>query len=210
MTNRDTDNRDPVNRDPDNRDDNDNRKETALAASSLTGGALASLAALGTTLNSVDTASVIGRSERAAAHVQEQGQRRHLDVRAEAHHRRRRQPLGRQPATFQRGYVCFDGNKKVGEKLLPVSQPMPDLAELPDKGFPWQEQWAVNMKCLDGADAGNEVIFKAVDRRRHPGHRGADRRRSAIASTAASTTARSCRSCCSKSTTTRIRSTGRP
>ena len=37
---------------------------------------------------------------------------------------------------------------------------MPDLAELPDKGFPWQEQWAVNLKCLDGTDAGIEVIYK--------------------------------------------------
>ena len=66
------------------------------------------------------------------------------------------------PRTFQRGYVCFgDDNKVLGEQLVPVSQPMPDVAELPDKGFPWQEQWAVNLKCIDGADAGNEVIFKA-------------------------------------------------
>ena len=43
---------------------------------------------------------------------------------------------------------------------MPVSQPMPDVAELPDKGFPWQQQWAVNLKCLSGADAGTEVIFK--------------------------------------------------
>ena len=37
---------------------------------------------------------------------------------------------------------------------------MPNVAELPDLGFEWQEQWAVNMKCLNGADAGVEVIFK--------------------------------------------------
>jgi hypothetical protein len=37
---------------------------------------------------------------------------------------------------------------------------MPSLAELPDKGSPWQEQWAFNLKCLDGADAGTEVIYK--------------------------------------------------
>ena len=63
--------------------------------------------------------------------------------------------------TFKRGYICFgDDNKVLGERLVPVSQPMPDVTELPDKGFEWQEQWAVNLKCIDGADAGTEVVFK--------------------------------------------------
>ena len=48
----------------------------------------------------------------------------------------------------------------LGERLVAVSLPMPDLAELPDTGFQWQEQWAVNMKCISGADAGTEVVFK--------------------------------------------------
>ena len=43
---------------------------------------------------------------------------------------------------------------------MPVSQPMPDPAELPDKGFEWLQQWAVNLKCLDGTDAGVEVVYK--------------------------------------------------
>ena len=69
------------------------------------------------------------------------GRRRHLDVRAEADHPRSRQPLGRQPASFKCGYICFgDGNKMLGERLVSVSQPMPDVTELPDKGFPWQQQ----------------------------------------------------------------------
>jgi len=28
--------------------------------------------------------------------------------------------------------------------------------------FEWQEEWSVNMKCLSGADAGVEVVFKAT------------------------------------------------
>ena len=65
------------------------------------------------------------------------------------------------PTTFKCGYVCFDDNNKVlGERLVPVSLPKPDVAELPDMGFPWQEEWAVNLKCLDGADAGTEVVYK--------------------------------------------------
>ena len=74
--------------------------------------------------------------------------------------------------TFKWGYICFsDGNKVVGERLVPVSQPMPDVAELPDKGFPWTEQWSVNLKCLDGADAGTRGGLQADDRRRHSGRR---------------------------------------
>ena len=53
-----------------------------------------------------------------------------------------------------------DGNKVIGESLVPISQPLPDVTELPDNGFPWQQQMAVNLKCLDGADAGTEVMFK--------------------------------------------------
>ena len=64
------------------------------------------------------------------------------------------------PMTFRRGYICFADKKVVGERLLPVSQPMPDPSELPDHGFPWVQQWAVNLKCLDGADAGVEVVYK--------------------------------------------------
>ena len=80
------------------------------------------------------------------------------------------------PATFKRGWICFSNdNKVVGEQLLSVSQPMPEVTELPDNGFPWQQQWAVNLKCIGGTDAGTEVIYKPHDRRRHPGRRGYDR-----------------------------------
>ena len=39
---------------------------------------------------------------------------------------------------------------------------MPDAADLPDHGFKWKEQWAVSMKCITGADAGIEVVFKTT------------------------------------------------
>jgi hypothetical protein len=65
------------------------------------------------------------------------------------------------PLTYMRGYISFNGNKVVGEEMAPVTQEMPDITKLRDTGFPWQEQWTVEMKCLNGADAGVEVIFKA-------------------------------------------------
>src|SRR5262249_32925746 len=65
------------------------------------------------------------------------------------------------PLTFMWGYISFNGNKRAGEQMVPVTQEKPDITKLPDTGFPWQEQWSVEMKCLDGADAAIEVIFKA-------------------------------------------------
>ena len=69
-------------------------------------------------------------------------------------------------------YLLGRRQQSLGEQLAAVSQPMPDVTELPDKGFAWQEQWAVNMKCLGGTDAGTEVVYKTDDRRRHPGRPG--------------------------------------
>jgi hypothetical protein len=67
------------------------------------------------------------------------------------------------PLTIQWGCISFgDSNKVVGECLVPIAQPKPLIADMPDTTFPWQEEWSVNMKCLDGADAGVEVIFKAT------------------------------------------------
>jgi hypothetical protein len=144
MTNHDSEN----NHDPDN--------PVAPAASA----GLVALEALGAVLNSVDTATIAGRSGLPMLQFKREGDGTWL-------HGQRRTVVedgsrwAVNPTTFRRGYICFsDANKVVGERLLPVSQPMPDPSELPDKGFPWSQQWAVNLKCLDGADAGLEVIYK--------------------------------------------------
>jgi hypothetical protein len=67
------------------------------------------------------------------------------------------------PLSFKRGFICFDPtNKPAGEHMLPVNLPMPDPAELPATGFDWQSQWAANLKCTSGTDAGAEVVFKTT------------------------------------------------
>jgi len=122
-------------------------------------GALMSLAALKTAFNSVDTTSVSGRSGKPMLQFKSRestwlfGQKRTVPEDGSL--------WAINPTTFKRGYICFSDDKKViGERLLPVSQPMIDVATLPDTGFKWQEQWAVDIKCLSGADAGVEVVFK--------------------------------------------------
>ena len=126
---------------------NDNEQAIAPAPA---GGALASLAALRAALNSVDTASVAGRSglpmmkfKRDGSGTWAYGQKQ---IEPEEGSR-----WAVNPTTFKWGYICFgEGNKVIGERLVSVSAPKPEVTELPDKGFPWSEQWAVNLKydCL--------------------------------------------------------------
>jgi hypothetical protein len=64
-------------------------------------------------------------------------------------------------ASLRHGWICFSADNKVlGEYLVPASQPKPLVTELPDYGFPWQEQLAVDVKFIDGADAGTEATYK--------------------------------------------------
>lgn len=141
--------------------DNDNHEAGAVTPAPA-GGALTSLAALATALNAVDTSTIIGRSGKPMLQFKREGdgtwaygQRRTI---VEDGSRWAANPL-----SFTRGYVCFsDANKRLGEHLVPVTQPMPDVTKLPDHGFPWVEQWCVDLKCLSGADAGIEVTFKST------------------------------------------------
>jgi hypothetical protein len=138
--------------------DNDNGKKTVAPAPA--GGALISLAALGAALNSVDLTPVRGRSgmprlEFKAKEDTWQFGQRNIVPEADS-------CWAVNPTTFQWGRICFsDDNKCLGERLVPIDQPLPTVAECPDTGFEWKEQWAVNAKCLNGTDAGTEVVFKA-------------------------------------------------
>jgi hypothetical protein len=144
-------------REPDREPANDNGRTVVHAQ---TGGALASLQALGATLNAVDTSSVAGRSGHPLLQFKREGdgcwsfgQRRTI---VESGSR-----WAVNPTSFRWGYICFgDGNKVIGEQLVSVAQPKPDVTTLPDKGFKWSEQWAVGMKCVTGVDAGTEVDYK--------------------------------------------------
>ena len=130
-----------------------------VASAAPAGGALTSLAALQTALANVNTAA--GRTglpmllfkSREDNGTWAFGQRRTIPEEGSR--------WAVNPMTFKYGYICFNGNKVVDERLVPVSQPKPVVTELPDTGSPWQEEWAVNLKCVSGSDAGTEVIFKA-------------------------------------------------
>jgi hypothetical protein len=142
------------------RDDEANDNAAGAITPAPAAGALTSLAALTTMLAGVDTTSVSGGSgmpmlqfKRDGSGTWMFGQRRTV-VEANS-------TWAVNPLTFKWGYICFgDNNKVLGERIVSVSQPKPELAELPDKGSPWSEQWAVNLKCTSGTDAGTEVVYK--------------------------------------------------
>ena len=101
MINRKPDHDNRNDHDHDANDNGEEREDRAIAPAPA-GGALASLAALGAALNSVDTASVGGRSGLPMLQFKRDGDGTWI-VRAAAHRRRRGQPLGRQPDDVQVG-----------------------------------------------------------------------------------------------------------
>jgi len=139
--------------------DNDNNERAVAPAPA--GGALAPLVALGKTLNAVDTTSVVGGAGMPMLSFKREGDGTWMYGQKRTIVEDGSSRWGVNPLSFRYGYICFgDGNKVLGERLVSVSQPMPAADELPDKGFPWVPQWCVNLKCLSGADAGIEGVYK--------------------------------------------------
>ena len=123
------------------------------------GGALASLATLQAALSSVDTSSLVVGSGRPLMLFKSR------EGGIWVFGRKRTTPetdsqWAFNPLSFRWGFVCFDDQNKPTERMVSISQPKPDVTTLPDLGFPWQEQRAVDMRCLSGADAGVEVTLK--------------------------------------------------
>jgi hypothetical protein len=148
--------------DHDNDNDNDRDESTrAGGAVAPSPAGVASLTALGAMFNAVDTTSVIGHSGRPMMQFKAReetwsfGQRRTIPEAGSL--------WAVNPTSFQHGFISFgDNSKMLGERLVSIGQPKPDPMKLPDTGFAWQEEWAVGMKCVSGADAGVEVVFKTT------------------------------------------------
>jgi hypothetical protein len=117
---------------PDNGPDNGG----TVAPTPLTGNALVSLQKLAAEFNKVDTSSVAGRSGLPMLQFKSRenngtwmyGQQKTVVEDGSL--------WAVNPLTFMRGYVCFgDGNKKLDERLVPITQPMPNLRTSPTWAF---------------------------------------------------------------------------
>lgn len=67
------------------------------------------------------------------------------------------------PASMAKGFIAWsDDSKVLGDVLQPVTKGLVQRDTLPDvEGDGWQEQCGFQMVCLDGEDAGTNVMYKA-------------------------------------------------
>ncbi len=67
------------------------------------------------------------------------------------------------PFSFVHGFIAWGNGEVLGEKMVPVSQPLPELdAAPPNATKGWEPQIGMSLKCLAGEDAGLEARFSAT------------------------------------------------
>ena len=73
------------------------------------------------------------------------------------------------PFSFVHGYIAWAGDKTpaagtvLGEKMVPVSQPLPEVGPVPEHAtLGWQTQIGFSVKCLNGEDEGMEARFSTT------------------------------------------------
>ena len=67
------------------------------------------------------------------------------------------------PFSFTHGYIAWGDGEVLGEKMVSVSQPLPELEPAPPgakKG--WEPQVGMSLKCTKGEDAGMEARFSTT------------------------------------------------
>lgn len=70
------------------------------------------------------------------------------------------------PLSIMHGYTCWSDdpkaktNENLGEVMVPATSPLPDVNSLPDHGYPWNQQVSLQLRCMDGEDAGEQVLYK--------------------------------------------------
>jgi hypothetical protein len=74
------------------------------------------------------------------------------------------------PNSLQHGYCCWskgddnDAGELLGEAMVSMFSPKPNLDDLPKYGFPWTEQIAFSLRCASGEDEGVQVQYKVTSK----------------------------------------------
>lgn len=66
------------------------------------------------------------------------------------------------PYSIQHGYACWGEGELLDERMVPMNQPPPPQADLPDLGQPWSQQVAFLAQCMTGEDEGQVVLYKTT------------------------------------------------
>jgi hypothetical protein len=67
------------------------------------------------------------------------------------------------PFSFVHGYIAWGDGEVLGEKMVSVAEPLPELTESPPgakKG--WEMQVGLSLKCMSGEDKGLEARFSTT------------------------------------------------
>jgi hypothetical protein len=67
------------------------------------------------------------------------------------------------PYSFMHGFIAWGGGVPLGERMAPVTQPLPETGPAPEgaeRG--WETQVSVSMKCIEGEDEGIDVRWSAT------------------------------------------------
>ena len=68
------------------------------------------------------------------------------------------------PSSINEGYAAWGKGELLGEEMAPMAG-VPVLAtSLPDVGAKWTKQIAFVLKCLNGEDAGTQVLYKTTSK----------------------------------------------
>lgn len=64
------------------------------------------------------------------------------------------------PFSFTHGYIAWGDGEVLGEKMVPVSQPLPEMeAAPPGAKRGWEIQIGMSLRCMNGEDEGMECRF---------------------------------------------------
>ena len=67
------------------------------------------------------------------------------------------------PFSFVHGFIAWGDGEVLGEKMVPVSQPSPEMEPAPagaKRG--WEKQVGMSLKCISGPDNGLEVRYNVT------------------------------------------------
>lgn len=64
------------------------------------------------------------------------------------------------PYSFIHGFIAWGEGEVLGEKMVPITQPLPEMDDAPPMAKRgWETQVGMSLKCLDGEDKDMEVRF---------------------------------------------------
>lgn len=67
------------------------------------------------------------------------------------------------PFSFTHGFIAWGDGEVLGEKMVSVSQPLPELEPAPPQSKRgWEKQIGLSLKCISGPDAGLEVRYQTT------------------------------------------------